>query len=124
MDLGDDGRPHNAYLEILLDSGIIGFVIIVGLHLFIWVYAIRLFMDRGDPLCTSVGGVCLALLTGHLASFVGGQSFYAEEIDVGLWCAIGMMLRVYLARAKERSVSFVHADNQGYGYHSSPSMYS
>lgn len=92
-------HPHNAYLEVLLDSGIVGFIIIVGLHAMIWVYSIRLFVDWGDPLYASVGGVALSLLTGHLVSFMGGQSFYAEQIDVGLWCAIGIMLRLYVDRA-------------------------
>ena len=102
-------HPHNAYLEVLLDSGLIGFVIIVGLHTIILVYSARLFVDRGDPLYTAVGGVALALLTGHLVNYMGGQSFYFRQIDVGLWCAIGVMLRVYVARgrlvAKENGAS-------------------
>jgi O-antigen ligase len=96
----DVGHPHNAYLEVLLDSGLIGFVIIVGLHIIIWVYSARLFVDRGDPLYTAVGGFTLALLTGHLVAFMGGQSFYPEGIDVGLWCAIGLMLRLYVGRGR------------------------
>ena len=93
-------HPHNAYLEVLLDSGIIGFLIIIGLHTVIWAYSIRLFVDRVDPLCSAVGGFALSLLTGHLVAFMGGQSFYPEQIDVGLWCAIGVMLRVYVARGR------------------------
>ena len=92
-------HPHQAYLEVLLDSGMIGFVIIVGLHTFILVYSARLFVDRGDPLYTAAGGLTLALLTGHLVACMGGQSFYPREIDVGLWCAIGVMLRLYVARS-------------------------
>ena len=91
-------HPHNAYLLILLDSGLIGLIIIVGFHMVIWAYCARLFVDRGDPLCTAVGGLTLALLTGNLVSCMGGQSFYAQEIDVGLWCAIGVMLRLYVER--------------------------
>lgn len=93
-------HPHNAYLEVLLDSGLVGFLIIVGLHIVLWVYSIRLFADRGDPLCTAAGGFALALLTGHLVAFMGGQSFYPEQIDVGFWCAIGVMLRLYVARGR------------------------
>ena len=91
-------HPHNAYLEVLLNSGLIGFVIIVGLHTVILVYSARLFVDRGDPLYTAAGGFALALLTGHLVANLGGQTFYPQEIDLGLWCAIGVMLRVYVAR--------------------------
>ncbi|HUU17736.1 MAG TPA: O-antigen ligase family protein [Sedimentisphaerales bacterium] len=91
-------HPHNAYLEILLDNGLIGFVIIIGLHMVIWVYSARLFVDRTDPLYTAAGGIALALLTGHLVSNMGGQYFYPDNIDLGLWCAIGVMLRLYVAR--------------------------
>ncbi len=92
-------HPHQAYLEVLLDNGLVGFVIIVGLHMFILVYSTRLFVDRGDPLYTAAGGLALALVTGHLVTFMGGQSFYPREIDLGLWCAIGLMLRLYVARS-------------------------
>lgn len=91
-------HPHNAYLQVLLESGLIGFVIIVGFYTFIWVYSARLFLDRGDPLYTAVGGLALALLTGHLVANMGGQSFYPEETHLGLWCAIGAMLRLYVER--------------------------
>jgi len=96
----DEGinHPHQAYLEVLLDSGLVGFVVIVGLHMVIWVYSARLFVDRGDPLYTAAGGLALALLTGHLVANVGGSSFYPRKIDLGLWCAIGVMLRLYVAR--------------------------
>ena len=93
-------HPHNAYLEVLLDSGLIGFVIIVGLHMVIWIYSVRLFVDPGDPLYKAVGGVALALLTGHLVDYMGGQTFYPQEIDLGLWCAIGVMLRLYVDRGR------------------------
>ncbi len=92
-------HPHNAYLEVLLENGLIGFVIVIGLHGCLWLYAFRLFRDRGDPLYAVAGGVALALLTGHLIAYLGGQSFYPEEIDVGVWCAIGLMLRTYTMRA-------------------------
>ena len=91
-------HPHQAYLEVLLDSGLIGFVVIVGLHGFILLYSARLFVDRGDPLYTAGGGFALALLTGHLVACMGGQTFYPQEIDVGLWCAIGVMLRLHVER--------------------------
>jgi hypothetical protein len=89
------GHPHQAYLELLLDNGLIGFVIIIGLYTFLWIYSIRLFVDKTDPLYTSAGGFALALLTGHLVANLGGQSFYPDRVDVGCWCAIGLMLRLY-----------------------------
>ena len=93
-------HPHQAYLEVLLDGGLLGFVVIIGLHGFILVYSARLFVDRGDPLYTAGGGLALALLTGHLVANMGGSSFYPRVIDLGLWCAIGVMLRLYVARGR------------------------
>lgn len=98
-------HPHNAYLEVLLESGLIGFVVVVGLYMSIWVYSIRLFVDREDSLRSAVGGFTLALLTGHLVAFMGGQSFDPRETDVGLWCAIGLMLRFYVDRESSRHQS-------------------
>jgi O-antigen ligase len=104
-------HPHSAYLEVLLDSGLIGFVVVVGLYTFILVYSARLFVDRGDPLYTAAGGLALALLTGHLVASLGGQSFYPMEIDVGLWCGIGVMFRLaverhYLVIQRDRTLLF------------------
>ncbi|MHC4116296.1 MAG: O-antigen ligase family protein [Planctomycetota bacterium] len=89
-------HPHNAYLEILLESGLNGFVIIVALHTLILVYSIRTFVAREDPMLMAVGGVALSLLTGHMVANMGGQSFYPRAIDVGLWAAVGVMLRCYV----------------------------
>ncbi len=114
----DVAHPHNAYLEVLLDNGLIGFVIIVGLHMVIWVYSVRLFVDRGDPLYTAGGGLALALLTGHLVAFMGGQSFYPEVTDVGLWCAIGVMFRLHVERdrlvTKANDISCQYTYYQGH----------
>ncbi len=93
------GHPHQAYLQELLDNGLTGFVIVIGLYAFIWVYAVRLFVDRTNPWYSAAGGVALALVTGHLVACLGGQSFYPDRVDVGCWCAIGLMLRFYVARS-------------------------
>lgn len=110
-------HPHCAYLELLLESGLIGLVIVMGLHLRIWIYAVRLFAARGDPIYTVTGGVALALLTGHLVAHLGGQSFYPREIDICLWCAIGLMLRVHVEErslaAQVGDMSYQYAYRQG-----------
>jgi len=93
------GHPHCAYFQILLDNGLIGLVVVVSLHLIILVYSVRLFADRGDPLFAAAGGATLALLASYLVSFLGGQSFYPREMDLGLWCAFGLALRLYVVRA-------------------------
>lgn len=95
-------HPHNAYLESLLDNGILGFIPTLALFLVLLFKAISLFMDRGDPLCSAAGGVAAALVLSLLVGAMGGQTFYAREGAVGMWAAFGVMLRVSVERAKAR----------------------
>ncbi len=103
-------HPHNAYLELLLDNGIVGFLIIMPFYLIVLFYSIRLFRDRESPTCVAVGGMSTALVMGLLVSAFGSQTFYPREGWVGMWCAIGLALRVrqqrlLLASAAEASQS-------------------
>jgi O-antigen ligase len=93
-------HPHNAYLEILLDNGIVGFVLIMPIYVVALVLSLRLLMDRSDPLFSAVGGVAAALIIALMIASMGSQSFYAKESSVGMWAAIGVMLRVYVERAR------------------------
>jgi O-antigen ligase len=96
-------HPHNAYLEILLDNGIVGFMLILPIYLVSLVQSLRLLRDRSDPLFGAVGGAAAALILGLMFASIGSQSFYAKESSVGMWAAIGLMLRVYLERARSRA---------------------
>jgi hypothetical protein len=46
----------------------------------------------------AAGGACLALILALLVASVGSQTFYPREGAVGLWCVIGLMLRVKVER--------------------------
>jgi hypothetical protein len=46
------------------------------------------------------GGICLALVSALLIGSFGSQTFYPREGAVGMWCAIGLMMRMYVERAK------------------------
>lgn len=91
-------HPHEAYLEQLLDNGIVGFLIVIPIYLLTLRRSYRLLLDRTDPLVCAVGcaGFCLVLAL-FLGSF-GSQTFYPREGAVGMWAAIGIMLRVYVQR--------------------------
>jgi O-antigen ligase len=93
-------HPHNAYLEVLLDNGILGFFLIMPIYVVSLVLSLRLLRDRSDPLFSAVGGVAAALILGLMFASMGSQSFYAKESSVGMWIAIGLMLRVYLERKR------------------------
>lgn len=97
-------HPHNAYLEQLLDNGIIGFLAVVPFFFISLWQAWRLFVDRSDPLFGAVGGAVCALILALLIGAMGGQTFYPREGAVGLWAGIGVMIRVLVERS--RSLEF------------------
>jgi O-antigen ligase len=93
-------HPHNAYLEMLLDNGIVGFFLVIPFYLVMLFLAVRLFLDRQSPLASAVGGMTLALVLALLVASMGSQTFYPREGAVGMWAAIGLMLRVSLERRR------------------------
>lgn len=93
-------HPHNAYLEMLLDNGAVGFLLVMPFYVVILVHAIRLFRDRRDPMFQAVGGMTCALVLALLVAAVGSQTFYPREGAVGMWCAMGLMLRLWVVRSQ------------------------
>jgi O-antigen ligase len=87
-------HPHQAYFEILLDNGIIGFLLVVPFYLYCLRRSFQLLGDRIDALNAAVGGVSVALILALMIGAMGGQTFYPREGAVGMWAAIGLMLRV------------------------------
>jgi high-affinity Fe2+/Pb2+ permease len=66
-------------------------------------YAVRLFLDRQSALATAVGGMTTALVLALLIASLGSQTFYPREGAVGMWAAIGLMLRVTVERKRVRT---------------------
>jgi len=92
-------HPHNAYLQIVLDNGILAAFCIFLFYILITKYSYSLFRDSRSPEFVASGGCCLALLLALLVASMGSQTFYPREGAVGMWCAIGLMLRVYVQRS-------------------------
>ena len=108
----DFGHPHNAYLEQLLDNGIVGFLAIIPFFFLSLREAFRLFRDRTDSLVAAVGGASFALILSLLVGSLAGQTFYPREGAVGMWVAIGLMLRVSVQRSNShRSGSALFQDD-------------
>jgi O-antigen ligase len=96
------GHPHSAYIEQLVDNGIPGLVIILLFYLTVVRKSFSLLRDKSNPLHIAVGGAALALILAQLITALTAQSFYPRQGVVGMWCAIGLMLRVYVEREKAR----------------------
>ncbi len=111
-------HPHNAYLQFVLDNGVIGMLPVVAFYFTVLLYGLRLFRDQANPEYVAVGGAALSLVLALLVAALGSQSFYPEEGVVGLWCAVGLMLRVYQDRAVQiASREAESADTvEAYGY--------
>lgn len=96
-------HPHNAYLEMLLDNGWIGFLMVIPFYLIVLWHSISLFRDSRSHVFVAIGGVTSALVLALLVASMGSQTFYPREGSVGMWCAIGLMLRVYVERKRVSS---------------------
>jgi O-antigen ligase len=96
------GHPHSAYLEQLIDNGIIGLVLIFLFYLAMLRKSFSLLRDNSNPLHVAVGGVAMAIILTQLIASLTAQSFYPRQGVVGMWCAMGLMLRVYVEREKAR----------------------
>ena len=97
-------HPHEAYLEMLLDNGIIGLLCVLPIYFIALKRSFGLFLDRSE-LYEAAGGVTLALLLALLLASFGAQTLYPREGVVGMWAAIGVALRVSVERGNNRELT-------------------
>lgn len=93
-------HPHNAFLEFLLDNGVLGLVVVLIFYGLVLWNALQLFHDSRSPIFVATGGIALALTGAFLVATVGGQTFYPRQENVGMCCAMGLALRVGLERRR------------------------
>ena len=95
-------HPHEAYLEILLDDGILGLLCIVPIYFIALKRSIGLFLDRSEKEYEAAGGAALALVLALLVASFGAQTLYPREGVIGMWAAIGVALRVSVNRERKQ----------------------
>ena len=95
-------HPHNAYLEMLLDNGILGFLLVMPIYLLTVSRSLSLFLDKSNPVYETAGGVALCLLLGLLLASMGAQTLYPREGVVGMWAAVAVAMRVWVERERSR----------------------
>jgi O-antigen ligase len=88
-------HPHDAYLQVLFDNGIVGAAPVLLFYLVMLVKSLRISREKTkDAVAIAVGGASLSVILAHLVSSVGSQSFYPREGAVMIWAAMALMLRV------------------------------
>jgi O-antigen ligase len=91
-------HPHNAYLEWILDNGVIALIPVLIFYYLVVRVGIELFRDGSNKYSVAIGGITLSLVLALLIAAMGSQTFYPREGAVGMWCAIGLSLRVWLQK--------------------------
>jgi O-antigen ligase len=94
-------HPHNAYIQLYMDLGIIGFVLVMAF----WVYSLVSFarLTREERLRPEMQGFFEGAAVGlvsFLVTGVAGSSFFPVPEQSFLWLAVGLMYGLRLrARA-------------------------
>ena len=86
------GHPHNAYLQLFIDTGLVG-VIIVGM--FYWLLfrnSVRAFRAPESQTQYVIASIVIAFFVVNLAASLGSQSFYPKQGATLFWIAIGLAL--------------------------------
>jgi O-antigen ligase len=100
--LGEEsaGNPHSAYLEFILDSGVLGLLPVLVFFGVVALHSFNLFRDSRSPISIAAGGTALALSLAWMGGSLTAQSFYPRESGVGLWCALMLAFRVSIERSR------------------------
>jgi len=97
-------HPHNATLMWIFDNGLLGLLPVLTFYLLMLKYGFSLLRDKKELVHVAIGGMAFSLISALLIASIGSQSFYPREGSVGMWCAIGLMLRVYVEREKNKKL--------------------
>lgn len=107
-ELGEEfGHPHNAYLEILIDNGVIGLLCVLPVYFLCFKKSLSLFRDRDDALYEAAGGIACALLLALFITGLGAQTLYPREDVIWMWGAVAIALRVWTQRETVEVAEFV-----------------
>ena len=88
-------HPHNAYLQWVLDNGLLGLIPVLLFYGIVLLWSVRLFRSNISRFVV-VGGIAFSLVASQLIASIGSQSFYPRESTVGMWCSIALLFRAYI----------------------------
>ena len=85
-------HPHSAYLQLFLDMGIIGAMIVLIFYFIVFTRSMNL-MKHEDKELALIGSIGIAYFVAYLTACLTALSFYPNEGIVITWCIIGLILR-------------------------------
>ncbi|MBX3394879.1 MAG: O-antigen ligase family protein [Phycisphaerae bacterium] len=116
-------HPHNSYLEMLIDAGVIGLAICLISMAGLARSGLALMRQRYDPLMTAVGAIGLIGVVTELSAGVAGSSFYPGQSAVPYLCIWGVLLRAVVEKSAQaagrRRACLIPTSTE---MHSSPAM--
>ncbi len=83
------GHPHNMYLEIVIDSGLIGFFLIMLSFVSAVFRVVKNFYSVQDPHLREYQYAVLASLVSFMISGLSGRSFFPDLNGAYLWILLG-----------------------------------
>ena len=85
-------HPHNAYLQLFLDNGLIGAMFFLIFH-FIMVNRALILMRSKDKNTALIGGIGMSFFISYLGACITSLTFYPNEGMVVMWCIMGLIIR-------------------------------
>jgi O-antigen ligase len=90
--------PHNGYLEVMLETGLIGMVVTLAVFLGSGLLGFLLMRMRHDTLFLAAGGLGFVHATGCLITALSGAMLFPDQGMLVTMCAFGITLRAWSMR--------------------------
>ena len=86
------GHPHNAYLQLFIDTGLVGLVIVGMFYWRLFRNSVRAFREPKSQTQYVIASMVIAFFVVNLSASLGSQSFYPKQGATLFWIAIGLAL--------------------------------
>jgi len=97
-------HPHNAYLEMLLDGGLMSLTVVMTL-MFALLWASLMASRAPDPVLRTVGAIAVTAMVAYLVTGLSGKSLYFTDRTFLIWCFLALGLRAHVIYHTEQAVA-------------------